>query len=95
MSEFYKALVRRGTRTQCCLMPDWSSEKVLKDEEALCLDATLYGNVARFINHRCSDASLIEIPVQVDTPDRHYYHLAFFTTREVAAMEELTWDYWH
>lgn len=31
---------------------DWSSERVLKDEEALCLDATHYGNVARFINHR-------------------------------------------
>ena len=31
---------------------DWGSERVLKDEEALCLDATDYGNVARFINHR-------------------------------------------
>lgn len=31
---------------------DWGSEQVLKDEEALCLDATHYGNVARFINHR-------------------------------------------
>lgn len=31
---------------------DWGSEKVLRDEDALCLDATLHGNVARFINHR-------------------------------------------
>lgn len=31
---------------------DWGSEVGLKDEEALCLDATFYGNVARFINHR-------------------------------------------
>ena len=31
---------------------DWGSEGVLKDEDALCLDATYYGNVARFINHR-------------------------------------------
>lgn len=31
---------------------DWGSEKVLRDEEALCLDATFVGNVARFINHR-------------------------------------------
>ncbi|XP_055813115.1 probable inactive histone-lysine N-methyltransferase SUVR2 isoform X3 [Solanum dulcamara] len=30
---------------------DWGSEGVLKDEEALCLDATFFGNVARFINH--------------------------------------------
>ncbi|KAJ1390312.1 WIYLD domain [Sesbania bispinosa] len=31
---------------------DWCSENNLKDEETLCLDATLYGNVSRFINHR-------------------------------------------
>ncbi|KAH9531597.1 hypothetical protein CY35_19G045800 [Sphagnum magellanicum] len=31
---------------------DWGSEANLKDEEALCLDATYFGNVARFLNHR-------------------------------------------
>ncbi|KAG6496762.1 hypothetical protein ZIOFF_044634 [Zingiber officinale] len=112
---------------------DWGSEGTLKDEEALCLDATFYGNVARFINHRslgellmfeigffahvfpfhlyypnsysvrniymaeqkvgCCDANLIEIPVEIETPDHHYYHLAFFTTRKVEPLEELTWDY--
>ncbi|XP_074349555.1 putative inactive histone-lysine N-methyltransferase SUVR2 isoform X1 [Apium graveolens] len=72
---------------------DWGSERVLKDEEALCLDATHYGNVARFINHRCFDSTMVEIPVEVETPDHHYYHLAFFTSREVKALEELTWDY--
>ncbi|KAL2556407.1 putative inactive histone-lysine N-methyltransferase SUVR1 [Forsythia ovata] len=72
---------------------DWGSKAVRKDEEALCLDGTYYGNVARFINHRCRDSNLVEIPVQVEIPDHHYYHLAFFTTRKVNAMEELTWDY--
>ncbi|XP_052205270.1 probable inactive histone-lysine N-methyltransferase SUVR2 isoform X2 [Diospyros lotus] len=72
---------------------DWGSEGVLKDEEALCLDATSIGNVARFINHRCFDANLLDVPVEVETPDHHYYHLAFFTTRKVEAFEELTWDY--
>ncbi|KAJ4821936.1 hypothetical protein Tsubulata_042933 [Turnera subulata] len=67
---------------------DWGSERILKDEEALCLDATFSGNVAR-----CYDANLIDIPIQVETPDRHYYHLAFFTTRQVNALEELSWDY--
>ncbi|KAK8555573.1 hypothetical protein V6N13_046101 [Hibiscus sabdariffa] len=71
----------------------WGLTGVSMDEEALCLDATCYGNVARFINHRCFDANLIEIPVEVESPDLHYYHLAFFTTREVEALEELTWDY--
>lgn len=30
---------------------DWAPRNGLKDEEALCLDATFYGNTARFINH--------------------------------------------
>ncbi|GAV83001.1 SET domain-containing protein/Pre-SET domain-containing protein/WIYLD domain-containing protein [Cephalotus follicularis] len=72
---------------------DWGSERTLRDEDALCLDATFCGNVARFINHRCFDANLIDIPVEVETPDRHYYHLAFFTSRDVSALEELSWDY--
>ncbi|CAN6212529.1 unnamed protein product [Urochloa humidicola] len=69
------------------------SEGVLKDEEALCLDATFYGNVGRFINHRCYDANLVGIPVEVETPLHHYYHLALFTRKKVEAFEELTWDY--
>ncbi|XP_024018393.1 probable inactive histone-lysine N-methyltransferase SUVR2 isoform X1 [Morus notabilis] len=72
---------------------DWGSKTALKNEKAVCLDASRYGNVARFINHRCLDANLVEIPVEVETPDRHYYHLAFFATRKIDAMEELTWDY--
>ncbi|CAN4093185.1 unnamed protein product [Withania somnifera] len=72
---------------------DWGSKGVLKDEDALCLDATFFGNVARFINHRCFDSNLVEIPIEIETPDHHYYHLAFFTTRKITAMEELTWDY--
>ncbi|KAJ4851466.1 hypothetical protein Tsubulata_014135, partial [Turnera subulata] len=52
----------------------WSSYSFLKDEEALALDAHDYGNVPRFINHRCFDATLIGIPVEVESPDRHYYH---------------------
>ena len=31
---------------------DWAAERVLDDNSALCLDATRFGNVARFLNHR-------------------------------------------
>jgi SET domain-containing protein len=31
---------------------DWALRSGLKDEEAFCLDAAFYGNIARFINHR-------------------------------------------
>jgi hypothetical protein len=37
---------------QVLLDADWGSESVLRDEEALALDGTFYGNVGRFINHR-------------------------------------------
>uniref|UniRef100_A0A453P3T9 Histone-lysine N-methyltransferase SUVR4 n=1 Tax=Aegilops tauschii subsp. strangulata TaxID=200361 RepID=A0A453P3T9_AEGTS len=84
----------KGRHTYPTLLnADWDTEDVLGDDHALCLDATFYGNVARFINHRCSDANLIDIPVQIETPDRHYYHVAFFTKRKIEPFEELTWDY--
>ncbi|KAL9391246.1 hypothetical protein Peur_015166 [Populus x canadensis] len=35
--------------------------------------ATEFGNIGRFINHRFYDSNLIEIPVEVETPDHHYY----------------------
>uniref|UniRef100_A0A453P3S0 SET domain-containing protein n=1 Tax=Aegilops tauschii subsp. strangulata TaxID=200361 RepID=A0A453P3S0_AEGTS len=83
----------KGRHTYPTLLnADWDTEDVLGDDHALCLDATFYGNVARFINHRCSDANLIDIPVQIETPDRHYYHVAFFTKRKIEPFEELTWD---
>lgn len=37
---------------QVLLDADWGSESVLRDEEALALDGTFYGNVGRFVNHR-------------------------------------------
>ncbi|KAL3690057.1 hypothetical protein R1sor_016366 [Riccia sorocarpa] len=60
---------------------------------SLCLDATFFGNAARFINHRCCDGNLVDVPVTIESPDRHYYHVAFFTSRAVKPMEALTWDY--
>ncbi|KAH1138615.1 hypothetical protein AAZX31_10G156200 [Glycine max] len=96
-TELYERIMQKSGNDRhtypVTLDADWGSEGVLKDEEALCLDATYNGNVARFINHRCSDANLIDIPVEVETPDRHYYHLALFTNRNVNAYEEFTWDY--
>ena len=31
---------------------DWAAERVLDDNSTLCLDASRFGNVARFLNHR-------------------------------------------
>ncbi|XP_030497283.1 histone-lysine N-methyltransferase SUVR4 isoform X2 [Cannabis sativa] len=95
-TELYKRNMHDKSRKDTYLAlldADWDASGALKNEKALCLDATHYGNIARFINHRCFDANLIEIPVEVETPDHRYYRLAFFTARNVNAMEELTWDY--
>ncbi|GAB2217779.1 hypothetical protein Droror1_Dr00000991 [Drosera rotundifolia] len=40
-----------------------------------------------------SGSNLVAIPVEIENPDHHYYHLAFFTKRRTEALEELTWDY--
>lgn len=49
--EFYERDTRRHN-FPVLLDAFWASEGVSKDEKALCLDATCYGNVARFLNHR-------------------------------------------
>ncbi|XP_022157500.1 probable inactive histone-lysine N-methyltransferase SUVR2 isoform X2 [Momordica charantia] len=96
ISEMYHRKVQsanNGEHTDPVLLDAfWNSEGPLKDEKALCLDAKNFGNVARFINHRCFDANLVDVAVEIETPIHHYYHLALFTTRKIDAMEELTWD---
>lgn len=42
---------------------------------------------------RCVDANLVEIPVEMETPEDRYYHLAFFTTRRIERFADLTWEY--
>lgn len=54
-TEFYDRNLESNKSGKCTypvmLDADWGP-RALKNEEALCLDATFFGNVARFINHR-------------------------------------------
>jgi len=50
-------------------------EMLLDDKEALCLDATTHGNIARFLNHECHDINLVDILVQIEIDARHLYHV--------------------
>lgn len=54
------------------------------------IDATLKGNVARFINHSC-DPNCCSQEVQVDGRRR----IVIFARRNICAGEELTYDYKH
>ncbi len=44
---------------------DEAMENMLDNEATLCLDGTVYSIVAKFLNHQCHDANLIEIPIQI------------------------------
>jgi SET domain-containing protein len=42
---------------------DLGSERTLEGEEALCLDATEFGNIGRFINHRYFHSPLVHVAI--------------------------------
>ncbi|XP_005387647.1 PREDICTED: histone-lysine N-methyltransferase SETDB2 isoform X1 [Chinchilla lanigera] len=56
------------------------------------LDATKEGNVGRFLNHSCCPNLWVQ-NVFVETHDRNFPLVAFFTNSYVKARTELTWDY--
>ena len=56
------------------------------------IDATDFGNESRFINHSC-DSNLVAVSVQIETRDSRVPRIGLFTSRRVAAGEELSIDY--
>ncbi|KAH9397176.1 Histone-lysine N-methyltransferase [Tyrophagus putrescentiae] len=56
------------------------------------VDGSRYTNVGRFFNHSCAPNMFIQ-NVFLETHDLRFSHLAYFTSVDVAPMEELTWDY--
>jgi histone-lysine N-methyltransferase SETMAR len=55
------------------------------------IDATMVGNVARFINHSCDGGNLL--PCIIRTAGSIIPKLALFARRNVSAGEELTYSY--
>ncbi|NXE21380.1 SETB2 methyltransferase, partial [Ardeotis kori] len=66
--------------------------KNANEENIYILDATKEGNVGRFLNHSCCP-NLFAQSVFVETHNRSFPWVAFFTNRHVKAGTELTWDY--
>lgn len=56
------------------------------------IDATKYGNVSRFINHSCCP-NLISHLVLVESMDFQLAHVGFYAKQDIAAGEELCFDY--
>uniref|UniRef100_A0A8C5NWW4 Histone-lysine N-methyltransferase SETDB2 n=1 Tax=Jaculus jaculus TaxID=51337 RepID=A0A8C5NWW4_JACJA len=72
--------------------PSSDSPLRLNQEKVFLLDASKEGNVGRFLNHSCCPNLLVQ-NVFVETQDRNFPLVAFFTNRYVKARTELTWDY--
>ncbi|TKY87973.1 hypothetical protein EX895_003069 [Sporisorium graminicola] len=64
----------------------------LEDEHLVTVDSALWGNHTRFFNHSC-DPNIFHVPVYTDDASILRPLLAFFTTREVKAGEELCFNY--
>ncbi|XP_063173850.1 histone-lysine N-methyltransferase SETDB2 isoform X2 [Candoia aspera] len=76
-----------------CIKEAAEIETCPKNKENPCLlDATREGNVGRFLNHSCSPNLFVQ-SVFVETHNRNFPWVAFFTKRHVKAGTELTWDY--
>ncbi|KYO23961.1 histone-lysine N-methyltransferase SETDB2 isoform C [Alligator mississippiensis] len=70
-------------------------ETLLKNsdqENIYLLDATKEGNVGRFLNHSCCPNLFVQ-SVFVETHNKNFPWVAFFTNRHVKSGTELTWDY--
>ena len=53
-----------------------------------CIDARFYGNISRFVNHLC-EPNIVPVRVFIDHHDLRFPRIAFFTSRDVRANEEL------
>ncbi|NXL92946.1 SETB2 methyltransferase, partial [Alectura lathami] len=85
---------RQSKQGTFCMEAD-SDRTLLKnanEENIYVLDATKEGNVGRFLNHSCCP-NLFAQSVFVETHNRSFPWVAFFTNRHVKAGTELTWDY--
>ncbi|KAK7205598.1 hypothetical protein BZA70DRAFT_238091 [Myxozyma melibiosi] len=56
------------------------------------IDATTYGNVARFANHSC-DPNLVIVSVFKSKNVTNLYDAAFFAVKDIEPLTELTFDY--
>uniref|UniRef100_A0A1A7YZC5 Euchromatic histone-lysine N-methyltransferase 1b n=2 Tax=Iconisemion striatum TaxID=60296 RepID=A0A1A7YZC5_9TELE len=63
-----------------------------KPEDQYCIDARYYGNISRFLNHMC-EPNLFACRVFTTHQDLRFPHIAFFASENIAAGEELGFNY--
>lgn len=62
------------------------------EESAFTVDARFFGNASRFINHSC-EPNLRVMAVMAECKDARLHRIAFFAASDIAAGEQLTFDY--
>eukprot|EP01018_Ginkgo_biloba_P021603 Gb_27710 [translate_table: standard] len=72
--------------------PHIDANKFMEGTKPYVIDATRYGNVARFINHSCSP-NLVNYQVLVESMDCQLAHIGLYASRDIAVGEELAYDY--
>ncbi|XP_077995961.1 histone-lysine N-methyltransferase EHMT1-like [Glandiceps talaboti] len=63
-----------------------------KDHSVFCLDGHYYGNVSRFINHRC-DPNIVPVEVYIEHQDLRCPRIAMFAKKDIAPYEQLGFNY--
>nr|VZI03554.1 unnamed protein product [Spirometra erinaceieuropaei] len=72
---------------------DWLlARNYFGDESPYVMDAKKMGNLGRYFNHSCNPNVFVQ-NVFIDTHDPRFPEVAFFAKRNIAAGEEMTWDY--
>ncbi|KMS99946.1 hypothetical protein BVRB_1g017910 [Beta vulgaris subsp. vulgaris] len=75
------------------LIPDMpSSCSDVVENIGFTLDARIYGNVGRFVNHSCSP-NLFAQNVLYDHEDKRIPHIMFFAAENIPPLQELTYHY--
>lgn len=64
----------------------------LGGDDEFTIDAGIYGNVGRFLNHSCSP-NLYAQNVLYDHVDKRMPHVMIFATTDIPPLQELTFDY--
>ncbi|XP_068167208.1 histone-lysine N-methyltransferase EHMT1a isoform X2 [Antennarius striatus] len=57
-----------------------------------CIDARLFGNIGRFINHLC-EPNVVAVKVFTTHQDPRFPRIAFFSSRPIRAGEQIGFDY--
>ena len=58
----------------------------------LCIDAYIYGNISRYMNHSC-DPNVVSVAIHLENRNLFYPRIFIFASKDIQPFEELTLNY--